>query len=177
MLSIHALSAFASRPLILYIYLLFTPFTPSRTDIFGEDIIGSWLGYCWSPSSEECKQFLKDGVPAKDDDSDPPEDEYEYSTVTYLEHRIKEITNTLGPFSRHYRAPTIRDAPGYQSYDSGDFSNDENGPSVSGGAVYGNLGLSPETQRLASDFRQELDDDQRSALDRILRMMTGNWNM
>eukprot|EP00550_Attheya_septentrionalis_P005447 CAMPEP_0198298156 /NCGR_PEP_ID=MMETSP1449-20131203/39851_1 /TAXON_ID=420275 /ORGANISM="Attheya septentrionalis, Strain CCMP2084" /LENGTH=380 /DNA_ID=CAMNT_0043999345 /DNA_START=105 /DNA_END=1247 /DNA_ORIENTATION=+ len=87
----------------------------------GEDPKHGWLGYDWSPDEELRKKLFDDKVPEDGDleEGDPPEsiDNYYPSGCSWLRHRVLEITDNLGPIFKHYRHPTIKDAPGYRSPD------------------------------------------------------------
>ena len=77
------------------------------------------LGYSWSPNREEREMLYKlkarEGDEDDDDFADPDEpfDEYYPDGCSWLKHRVMEITDRLGPVSRHYRAPTVQDAIGW----------------------------------------------------------------
>lgn len=68
---------------------------------------------------------MSDRVPASDTASGPPKTIYEYGDVPWLQHRVKEVSNTLGPYTRNYRPPTIEDAMGYDPEQHHEYSDEE----------------------------------------------------
>ncbi|CAJ1919826.1 unnamed protein product [Cylindrotheca closterium] len=80
------------------------------------DMGNVYLGYVWSPDEELRKKLFEEGVSADDcpdDDDEPPEsfDYYNPREISWLEHRVMEITGTLGPVSTHYEHPKKKKEP------------------------------------------------------------------
>jgi len=93
-----------------------------------DDPMRGGLGYVWRPrfgdGEKERKKLFDAKVPLNDDPNSSgsgsgsfPEsfDDYFPEGCSWLYHRVLEVSKTLGPCTMHYREPTIRDAPGYES--------------------------------------------------------------
>jgi hypothetical protein len=74
-----------------------------------------WIGYSWRiPFTVGVREkMIKEGVIGHD--------EYSWE-ISWLEHRMRQVTGILRPIDAYYTAPTIKDAPGYRSTDSNDDS-------------------------------------------------------
>mmetsp|Transcript_8400 Transcript_8400/g.18824 ORF Transcript_8400/g.18824 Transcript_8400/m.18824 type:complete len:340 (-) Transcript_8400:64-1083(-) len=72
---------------------------------FGGDIKGGGFGYSWSPDKEMRKKLYDQK--AKEGDADPngPFDEYYPDRCSWLKHRVLEITDKIGPVTKHYEQP------------------------------------------------------------------------
>ena len=90
----------------------------STDDNLMEDAKDCSLGYSWCPwEDEKMKQMLFDAkAPANDDpNGDPPTDLNRYNPrwCSWLRHRILEVTDSLGPISKHYQPPPLRATGSY----------------------------------------------------------------
>lgn len=92
------------------------------------DMRSGCLGYSWTIDDEVRKMLFEAKAPEDDDpEGDPPEsfDDYYPNGCSWLMYRVLEITGTLGPISRHYKHPTIKDASGYYEHGSDEDDNDD----------------------------------------------------
>ena len=95
-------------------------FASMATFDFESEMKGGDYGYSWQPTDEVFQRMKAEGaineaeVGGKWDIS-----------LSWLEHRIKEITNTLTRAETYYKHPTIEDAIGYDPYANEDDDDDD----------------------------------------------------
>ena len=75
---------------------------------------GCDLGWRWRPNRSERRKLYKlKAEEGEDCDPNGPFDEYYPDGCSWLKHRVMKICKCLGPVSKHYKAPTTRDAMGW----------------------------------------------------------------
>ncbi|EJK49370.1 hypothetical protein THAOC_31758 [Thalassiosira oceanica] len=122
------------------------------------------LGWMWRPSDEQ-RQFLYDqkaqeGRPGEHEcDPSKPYDEYWPEGCSWLKYRILKLTNSLGPMSSLYRAPTIKDAYNW----SPEWQEEEDSRLAAQATV-------DEMRNDAERMREFHEADPATALDRMLEL-------
>ena len=112
-----------------FLLLLFGSMGSTDKDLMEDAPTDTTLGYAWCPWKEEgMKQKLFDAkAPANDDpNGEPPTELKRYNPrwCSWLRYRILEVTDSLGPISKHYKPPSAKDE---------DDSNSENDDDSYGG--------------------------------------------
>ncbi|KAL7553110.1 hypothetical protein ACHAWF_016368 [Thalassiosira exigua] len=97
--------------------LLFGSMGSTDKDLM-EDAKGCSLGYSWCPWKEKAmtQKLFDAGAPANDDpNGEPPKAIKGYSPrwCSWLRYRILEVTDSLGPISKHYKPPTVKKGSGF----------------------------------------------------------------
>lgn len=92
-----------------FLFLLFGSAGSYDKDLM-EDAKDCSLGYSWCPWKDEKikQQLIDEKAPANDEmDGKPPTETESYNPrwCSWLRYRILEVTNTLGPVSKHYKGP------------------------------------------------------------------------
>ena len=101
---------------VIFLELLFG--SMGSTSYHSDAASGCELGYYWMPSEDEAKKLRSEGVPASDDKEGPPKEKERYHSIRWLEYQVKRVTNTLGPYSKHYKYIPPRSS-------NNDYSDDE----------------------------------------------------
>ena len=81
---------------------------------FGGDAMDGGVGYHWQTRDVRKKLYdLKAGPEGEDSDPNGKYEDYYPDGCSWLKYKVLKITNNLGPITKHYEPPTIKDAPGW----------------------------------------------------------------
>jgi len=82
----------------------------------GGDAMDGGVGYHWRAWDTHVRKKLYDLKAGPEGEGSDPNGKYEDyypDGCSWLKYKVLKITNNLGPITKHYEPPTIKDAPGW----------------------------------------------------------------